>query len=223
MKRKLSTRALGAIVGVVILVFAAGGYFMVVSPKKAEVMRLDEEIAAAQVELRDALAATAAQDDTQPIAVADIFRLATAMPSTPDMPGILLELSRIADETGIRFKSITPQAALPVGAYQVVPIDVAFDGSFYALSDLLFRLRTLVTVRRGELHAAGRLFAVESVDFSESDRGFPLLAATLKLNAYVYGLNTAPSTVPPPAETPPATTTEAPATGSEATGTEATG
>ena len=223
MKRKLSTRALGAIVGVVILAFAAGGYFMVVSPKKAEVMRLDEEIAAAQVDLRDALAATAAQDDTQPIAVADIFRLATAMPSTPDMPGILLELSRIADETGIRFKSITPQSALPVGAYQVVPIDVAFDGSFYALSDLLFRLRTLVTVRRGELHAAGRLFAVESVDFSESDRGFPLLAATLKLNAYVYGLNTAPSAVPPPAETPPATTTEAPATGSEATGTEATG
>ena len=223
MKRKLSTRALGAIVGVVIVAFAAAGYFMVVSPKKAEVMRLDEEIAAAQVDLRDALAATAAQDDTQPIAVADIFRLATAMPSTPDMPGILLELSRIADETGIRFKSITPQSPLPVGAYQVVPIDVAFDGSFYALSDLLFRLRTLVTVRRGELHAAGRLFAVESVDFSESDRGFPLLAATLKLNAYVYGLNTAPSTVPPPAETPPATTTEAPATGSEATGTEATG
>jgi hypothetical protein len=223
MKRKLSTRTLGAIVGALILVCAAAGYFMVVSPKKAEAMRLDEEIAAAKVELRDALAATAAQDDTQPIAVADIFRLATAMPSTPDMPGILLELSRIADETGIRFKSITPQPALQIGAYQLVPIDVTFDGSFYALSDLLFRLRTLVTVRRGELHAAGRLFSVASVDFSESDRGFPLLAATLKLNAYVYGLNAAPSAVPPAAETPPAATTEAPATGSEATGTEATG
>ena len=184
---------------------------MVVSPKKAESARLDEEIATASLELRDALAATAAQDDTQPIAVADIFRLSIAMPSTPDMPGILLELSRIADETGIRFKSITPQPALPVAAYQVVPIDVAFDGSFYALSDFLFRLRTLVTVRRGELHAAGRLFSVASVDFSESDRGFPLLAATLKLNAYVYGLNAAGGAVPPPAATPPATTTESPA------------
>ena len=227
MKRKLSTRTLGAIVGAVILVYAAAGYFMVVSPKKAESARLDEEIAATSLELRDALAATAAQDDTQPIAVADIFRLSVAMPSAPDMPGILLELSRIADETGIRFKSITPQSALPVAAYQVVPIDVAFDGSFYALSDFLFRLRTLVTVRRGELHAAGRLFAVESVDFSESDRGFPLLAATLKLKAYVYGLNTAGSAVPPPAETPPATTTEGaaapPPAGSEATGSEATG
>ena len=223
MKRKLTPRTLGAIVGAAILVFAAAGYFMVVSPKKAESARLDEQIATASLELRDALAASAAQDDTQPIAVADIFRLSVAMPSTPDMPGILLELSRIADETGIRFKSITPQPALPIAAYQVVPIDVAFDGSFYALSDFLFRLRTLVTVRRGELHAAGRLFSVASVDFSESDRGFPLLAATLKLNAYVYGLDGAGGAVPPTAATPPATTTEAPTSGTEATGSEATG
>jgi len=227
MKRKLDTRTLGAIVGALILAYAAAGYFMLVSPKKAESTRLDEEVATASAELQSALAAMAVQDDTQPIAVADIFRLSIAMPSSPDMPGILLELSRIADETGIRFKSITPQAALPTAGFQVVPIDVAFDGSFYALSDLLFRLRTLVTVRRGELHAVGRLFAVETVDFSESDRGFPMLSANLKLNAYVYGLNPAGTAVPPPVEAPPATTTEgtapAPATGSEATGSEATG
>jgi hypothetical protein len=225
-KRRISTRSLGVVVGLVILFYGAAGYFFVVSPKKAESARLDEEIATTQVELTEALAATAAQDDTQPIAVADIFRLSTAMPSTPDMPGILLELARIADETGIRFNSITPQSGLPVAAYQVVPIDVTFDGTFYALSDFLFRLRTLVTVRRGELHAAGRLFAVVSVDFSESDKGFPLLAANLKLNAYVYGGNPAQSALPPAAETPPATTEGAevpPPPGSEATGSEATG
>lgn len=227
MKLKLTTRNLGVIVGVAILLYAAAGYFMVVSPKKSEAVRLDEEIVSTQADLRTALAATAAQDDTQPIAVADIFRLAKAMPSTPDMPGVLLELQRIADETGIRFKSITPQTALPVAGYYVVPIDVAFDGSFYALSDFLFRLRTLVTVRRGELHAAGRLFSVTSVDFSEADSGFPLLAATLKLNAYVYGQSTVPAAVPPPAATDPSTTTAGgeapPPTGSEATGSEAAG
>ena len=226
MKRRLDTRTLGVIVALVIVVYAAVGYFMVVSPKKGEAVRLDEEIAATQVELQAALAATAAQDDTQPIAVADIFRLSTAMPSTPDMSGIVIELERIAAETGIRFESITPQSGLPVGAYQVVPIDVTFDGTFYALSDFLFRLRTLVTVRRGELHAAGRLFAVASVDFSEAESGFPLLAANLKLNAYVYGGNPAQSAVPPAAETPPATTEGAevpPPAGSEATGSEASG
>ena len=227
MRGTLNTRTLGVVVGVLIFALAAGAYFMVVSPKKSEAARLDEEIVVAQAELRSALAATAAQDDTQPITVADIFRLSTAMPATPDMPGILLELARIAEETGIRFKSITPSPAITVGAYQVVPIDVAFDGSFYALSDFLFRLRTLVTVRRGELHATGRLFSAASVDFSESDGGFPLLAASLKLNAYVYGLAAAPSAVPPPAEAPPATppgqSAVSPPTGTEAAGSEATG
>ena len=145
------------------------------------------------------------------------------------MPGILLELSRIAEETGIRFKSISPQTALPVGAYLSVPIEVTFDGSFYALSDFLFRLRTLVSVRRGELHAAGRLFSVEAVDFSEAEDGFPTLAAVLKLQAYVYSADVSGTTVPLPADpsaVPPATdgATETPApTDGTATAAGATG
>jgi len=227
---KLDKRTLSVIAGLCILVYAAAGYFLVVSPKKGEAVRLGEEIAATNVELATArAAAAAAQDDTQPIAVADIFRLATAMPSSSDMPGILLELSRIADETGIRFKSISPQSALPVGAYLTVPIDVTFDGSFYALSDFLFRLRTLVSVRRGELHAAGRLFSVEAVDFSEAEDGFPELAAVLKLQAYVYSTDVSGTTVPLPADpsaVPPATdgATETPApTDGAATAAGATG
>ena len=220
MKGKLDTRTLSVIAGVCILLYAAAGYFLIVSPKKGESTRLDEEIAATTVELATARAAVEAQDDTQPITVADIFRLATAMPSSPDMPGILLELSRIAEESGIRFKSISPQSAVAVGTYLSVPIDVTFDGSFYALSDFLFRLRTLVSVRRGELHAAGRLFAVENVDFAEADTGFPMLGATLKLQAYVYGANAAGTTVPPPADpsaAPPATDgAEEPAAAAEA-------
>lgn len=226
MKRGLSTRSLAVLVGLLVLAYAAGGYFLLVGPKKGEASRLDQEIATATQELVLAKATVVAQDDRQPIAVADIFRLATAMPATPDMPGILLELSRIADETGIRLVSITPQQGLPVGAYYIVPVDVALDGSFYSLSDFLFRLRTLVTVRRGELHASGRLFSIGSVDFSESNEGFPTLSANLKLEAYVYGTDVDEAAVPPAAETPPAATTEGaevPAPGTEAAGTEANG
>ena len=200
MKLKLDARMLGLLAALFVLAYAGAGYFMLVSPKKAEAARLDDEIAATNVELMAARAATDAQEDTQPIAVADIFRLATAMPSAPDMPGILLELSRIAEETGVRFKSITPQSSAALGEFQVVPIDVAFDGSFYALSDFLFRLRTLVSVRRGELHASGRLFSVGRVEFSESEQGFPMLAASLSLKAYVYGTDLPASEVPAPVD-----------------------
>jgi type IV pilus assembly PilO-like protein len=223
-KLKLNTRTLGLIAGICILAYAAAGYFLVISPKKSEAVRLDEQIAATSVELQAARAANAAQNDAQPIAVADIFRLAKAMPNNPDMPGILLELSRVAEETGIHFTSIVPQSAGVVGSYQSMPIDVSFDGSFYALSDFLFRLRTLVSVRRGELHAAGRLFSVERVDFSEGSTGFPTLTAALKLQAYVFGTDAsgsavpaplAPESSPPPAEvpTPPTNATAAGASG----------
>jgi hypothetical protein len=224
--KRISPRTLGVIVGVLVLAYAAGGYFMVVGPKKSEASKIDQEIAAATIELAAArAAAVVVPDDTQPIAVADVFRLATAMPSTPDMPGILLELSRIAEETGIRFTSITPQQAVPVGAYYEVPVDVALDGTFYALSDFLFRMRTLVGVRRGELHASGRLFSINSIGFSESNDGFPALTANLALKAYVYGTDTGAAAVPPPAEAPTTTTEGAevpPPAGSEAAGTEAT-
>ena len=118
------------------------------------------------------------------------------MPATPDMAGILLELSRIAEETGIQFESITPGEAVVEGTFQKVPISLAFDGNFYELSDFLFRLRTLVSVRSGELRASGRLFAVETISFEESPSGFPEIAAGLTVAAYVYGTEVSAGAAP---------------------------
>ena len=189
MKRKLSPRALFVAVIGGVLVYAFVFWFLMVSPKRAEATELKAEVAALELTVAEArIAATPrANEDTKPIAVADIFRLAKAMPAVLDMPGILLELDRIAEETGVEFQSVTPSASAVVGDFQTVPITLAFDGNFYELSDFLFRLRTLVGVRGGELRAAGRLFSVESISFSESSKGFPELGAALSVVAYVYG------------------------------------
>jgi hypothetical protein len=118
---------------------------------------------------------------------------------------VLLELNRIARETGIRFESITPQEPSDAGGYQRRPIDLIFDGNFYELSDFLFRLRSLVRVRGGELQATGRLFTVNSLNFVESERAFPQIKATLNVSAFVYGTGeTAAPAAQPPAAQPPA-------------------
>lgn len=217
MKRKLSPRALYAVVCGGLLVYALVGWFMLVSPKRSEAAALKEQATTVETSLATARAASARDDDAQPIAVADIFRLATAMPSVPDMPGILLELSRIAQETGIEFNAITPEASTVTGSYQTVPIGLAFDGNFYELSDFLFRLRTLVGVRRSELQATGRLFSIDTIDFAESPDGFPEISASLTVNAYVYG------TAAPANQVPAAAAGEPPAdpSGAEAAGAEA--
>lgn len=227
MKRRISPRGLYAVVGGGLLVYAMLGWFVLVGPKRSEAARLTEEVTSAQSAFATARAANSRGADAQPIAVADIFRLSTAMPAVPDMPGILLELSRIAQETGIELNEVAPQPAELVGDYQKVPILVAFDGNFYELSDFLFRLRTLVGVRRSELQATGRLFSVGTLDFTESPDGFPDITANLSIEAYVYGTDT-PATLAAPAADGEAAAGEAPAetpadpSGAEASGTEAT-
>ncbi|MDX6398680.1 MAG: hypothetical protein QOJ43_2088 [Gaiellaceae bacterium] len=203
MKLKITSKALYAIVIGGLLVYGAAFWFLAVAPKRAKATETGVQAAELELTVAAARAAATAPPDSQPIAVADIFRLAKAMPAAPDMPGILLELARIAEETGIEFQSISPQSSTVEGDYQVVPISLLFDGNFYELSDLLFRLRTLVGVRHGKLDATGRLFSVQTIDFGESPAGFPQITANLTLEAYVYGTD-APASSLPAAEAAPA-------------------
>ena len=219
MKKSLSPPVLYGALAAGLLLYALVGWFVLVGPKRSEASRLDKELATTEASIQLARAALERQDDGQPIAVADIFRLAKAMPNVADMPGILLELSRLADETGIEFRSITPQPPVVVDSFQQVPISLVFDGNFYELSDLLFRLRTLVGVRSGELHALGRLFSVQTLDFAESQDGFPSITATLTVNAYVYGTEVVAAGAPPAAVAPPPAAAE----GTSTTGSEASG
>jgi type IV pilus assembly protein PilO len=138
--------------------------------------------------------------------VSDLFRLAKAMPDTTDMSGILLELNRVAGEAGIEFNSISPGGASVQGAYQVIPVSLAFEGNFYSLSDFLYRLRSLVQVRDGDLTANGRLFTVDTITFAEGVGSFPNIQASLMVNAFVFGTTPA-AAAPPPV---PATTTTTP-------------
>lgn len=213
-----------AIVVVALLVVTAAGYFLLISPQRARSAELTKEAEAVQAEILARRVATQQATQVEPIRVADLFRVSKAMPSTDDMPGVLLELNRIARETGIRFESITPQEPADAGGYQRRPIDLIFDGNFYELSDFLFRLRSLVRVRGGELEATGRLFTVNSLNFVESERAFPQIKATLNVSAFIYGTGqtTTPAPQPPAAAPAPAqpaaATPPAPPAGATAVG-----
>lgn len=196
MKLKLTSRSLYVIVIGGLVLYAAAFWFLAVAPKRAKATETATEATELELVVVAARRAATAPPDSEPVAVADIFRLAKAMPAVPDMPGVLLELARLAEETGIEFQSISPQSSTVEGDYQVVPISLVFDGNFYELSDLLFRLRTLVGVRHGKLDATGRLFSVQTINFAESPKGFPEINAQLTLQAYVYGTDAPASSVP---------------------------
>ena len=116
------------------------------------------------------------------------------MPATEDMPDILIELDDVAKSAGIQLDSISPGGASGGNGFQIVPITVQFNGDYYSVTDLLYRLRTLVSVRHGQLEATGRLFAVKNVTLTPSGPG---LSANVSLETYIY------SPAPPPAPAAP--------------------
>jgi type IV pilus assembly protein PilO len=215
---------IGIIVGAVVVVGLAG-WFLLVRPQGAKVKSLKSQAADVQAKI-DAYNQQVAAARTAPkIEVADVYRLAKAMPDRMDMPDLVLEVSQLARDTGIRFDSITPQPWTVLGSYTVLPISVTFQGNFYNLADFLYRLRSLVTVHGGRLDATGRLFAVDTMTFNESTLKFPNIQATLVLDAFVYGNGTpAPPPLPTPTTTPtttaPATTTSTDTTATTTTTTE---
>ena len=220
-KLNLSRGAQTALVALGLVLVAAAGFFLLISPKRGEASELEDQIVAVRGQIAEQRAMSAVQPPV-PVEVSDLFRLAKAMPDTTDMSGILLELNRVAAETGIEFNSISPGGATVQGAYQVIPVSLAFEGNFYSLSDFLYRLRSLVQVRDGALTANGRLFTIDTIAFAEGIGSFPNIQASLSVNAFVFGKTPAAAAPPPAAPTDPAATTTTPASTTPATTTPAT-
>ena len=192
---------LAVIVGPALLVLALVGYFLLIKPKQDAAGSLSDEIATLQTQLEVAIAAQRLPEaDESAIQVADVFRVTKAMPDDNDMPGIILELNAVASASGIEFLSISPQDAGVRSTYTALPINLSFEGNFYDLTDFLFRVRNLVSVRDGELEADGRLYTLDTLALEEGPAGFPEISASLTLTAYVY------TTTPPAAPVVPGST-----------------
>jgi Tfp pilus assembly protein PilO len=190
-KKKLTSldiRLQFALVVILLVAVGVGGYSFVVAPLGTQTLNLQNQVNAEQTQVVTRRAELKDGQHPPAIQVADIFKLSRAMPDTVDMPGIILTLSNVAQEAGISFDSIEPvlDATPPTGPYQTVRVHLFFSGDFYGLSDFLYRLRSLVTVRGGKLNADGRLFNVGSVSFDVLANSFPQISAELYVDAYQY-------------------------------------
>lgn len=185
-----------------LVLLLAVGYKLLVSSQNAQAAKIEKQVVAEQGAIVQKRAELRAGLHPPEIQTADIYRLARAMPDTQDMPGIILTLSEVANEAGIQFSLIQPQAApVAAGSYQSYRINLEFSGDFYGLSDFLYRLRSLVVVHHGELQATGRLFNVEQLSFAIGQKAFPQISASLTVDAYVYGTPGAPAAAPAPTTT----------------------
>ena len=68
-----------------------------VSPKRGEAAEAGAAVAAAEIALAEARATSSRPGSTGGAPVADVFRLAKAMPASADQSSLVLELSKLAE------------------------------------------------------------------------------------------------------------------------------
>jgi Tfp pilus assembly protein PilO len=179
-----------ALVASVLLLVLLMGYFALISPKRSDAANLKKQVAAVQSQI-DANRSSGFQQALPAVRSASVFSLTQAMPNKLDTPDVILELNTLAQESGISFDSITPQAAsattstTTVDPFAAEPIQAKFTGSYYNLLAFLQRVRNLVRVQNGKLFTAGRLFDVSSVSLTQGTNGWPQVSATLTINEFV--------------------------------------
>jgi len=189
------------------------GWFMLIGPQRATAASIAQATAATEAQLVAAKAPVIPQKPPaavqQPIIkTADLYSLAKALPSTVDQPDLLLELDQVARDAGVDVSSMSFGATTPstTGGYSTISINMSFTGDFYSITDMLYRLRSLVSVRDGQLETSGRLFSVASVGLApvgSSGRG---LTASVAVTAYVYAAADAAAAAAAAAPAVPATT-----------------
>lgn len=209
--RKLPGKATIALIIAGDLLLLLVGWFMLIGPQRATASSIVQATANVEAQLVAAKAPVVTQKPAaaiqQPvIKTADLYSLAKAMPSTVDQPNLLLELDQLGRDAGVKLGAISFGAEqTPLGAtYSTVGISTGFSGDFYSVTDMLYRLRTLVSVRNGALQTAGRLFSVDTVSIAPGGTGSGGLSATVSITAYVYGSATPAAT--PAAPVAPAST-----------------
>ena len=166
-----------------VVVIAAVGWFMVISPQRTKATQLDTQRAAVDAELATDRVLVSKPSETK--TKATLAAAKRALPDEPQVSEILRQLAGFAASSRTELDTITPSAAVAGTGAQTIPISLQFRGRYFGLQQLLRLMRTSASSKGAKITATGRLYTVDNISFGGAgDDG--VLTATIQLNAFVY-------------------------------------
>jgi Tfp pilus assembly protein PilO len=173
-------------------------WVLLLNPAMNRSEELQKPLESARVE-RDAAVATAHEMTQAKINYkrdyAELVELSKAIPQSVAVSDLMRELNRSAEGMGIQFTNITmaektptdeiaAQAAGAAGneVLDEIPVELTFDGRFFALSDLFRSVQHFVQVADDRLEVHGRLIRIDEFSFDSSS--FPSITAQISATIY---------------------------------------
>ncbi len=206
---KLSAQTQMIIAGALIVLIAVVAIFFGILPEfdkaaqaTARIEELKAETSTAQslVARRQGAKAQAAETEVE------LIRVANQVPEAPELPSIIINLQDTANQCGLVFAQITPQAPTAVvgldgqpAGYSVIPIDVKVEGQW---ADMIEYVSKLSKYTRG-IRVKTALFA--GIDGTTEKARYVEGKITLEVYTMsVINVSTTAPAVPSAPATPPA-------------------
>ena len=189
-------REIYIITAVVAVVLIVAWYFLLFSPTQSKLSDLDQQVQSAQSALSVAqqeVVKLESYKKTAPQSRAEIVRLGKMLPESEDVPGLIIELTKTAEASGVAVTSITRGTTTAGSPYGIQTLTLQVSGRYFDVEDFLYRLEEYVAFRNASFRVTGRLLQVTHAHDAgrrpptTSTSGSPPLAVTIGLNAYLWG------------------------------------
>ena len=193
---KARGREIYIITAVVAVVLIVAWYFLLFSPTQRKLSDLDTQIQSAQTTLDTAnqeVVRLESYKKTAPQSRAEVVRLGKMLPESEGIPGLIIELTKTAEASGVQVTSITRGTTTPGSPFGIQSLTILVGGRYFDVEDFLYRLEKYVAFRNASFRATGRLLQVTTLTMQvqttteASATTSPLLAVTIGLNAYLWG------------------------------------
>jgi Tfp pilus assembly protein PilO len=193
-------REIYIITAVVAVVLIIAWYFLLFSPTQTKLSDLDQQVQSAQSALDVAnqeVVKLESYKKTAPQSRAEIVRLGKMLPVSEGIPGLIIELTKTAQASGVTVTSITRGTVAPGTPFGIQALTLQVSGRYFDVEDFLYRLEEYVAFRNASFRVTGRLLQVTTLNLTAStgttSSGSPELAVSIGLNAYLWG-GVAPAT-----------------------------
>jgi Tfp pilus assembly protein PilO len=181
-------RDIGILAGIGLVALIAAWYFLLISPKRGEVAEVQEEVTVERDTYERNTARLKKLDQERTAAqesVAELLKLNKLIPGDNQIPTLIVELQKSANEAGIDFVKIEPDLAVRVGESTVVPIQMQFEGRFFDVNDFLYRVENYARLEGNNVNVSGRLVSVVGIKLEEGEfLEWPNVTVTLDINTY---------------------------------------
>jgi Tfp pilus assembly protein PilO len=182
------------ITAVVAVVLIVAWYFLLFAPAQRKISDLDMQVTSAQSALDMAnqeVVKLESYKKTAPQSRAEIVRLGKILPQSEGMPGLIIELTKTAEASGVSLTSISRGTTTPGSPFGIQTLNITVGGRYFDIEDFLYRLEEYVAFRNAAFRVTGRLLQVTQLTLQAgtgtSAGASPPLTVTIGLNAYLWG------------------------------------